>query len=176
MYLFAAQIPSGGNGHETAYALLRWAVRRTCGIPCPEICRSETGKPRFAGRDDLFFSLSHTRTHVLIALSDADVGVDLETRRSIPDALRDRLFTAQEQRDFDFFEGWTLREAVFKLTGRGGLMSMRLARTADGISTPFPDVRCHSYTDVPGCAAAAACREGDFPDGIEIVPTDVFLS
>ena len=176
MYLFAAEIPSASDGHKTAHALLGWAVQRVRGVPCPEIRRSESGKPYFDGDSGLHFSLSHTKTHVLLALSEHDVGVDIETRREVPERLRNRLFTVQEQREFDFFEGWTLREAVFKLTGAGGLMTMRLTRNDGGIVTPFPGVRCRSYNDIPGCAAAVACREGNLPGKIELVPADVFLS
>ena len=174
MELIAAQLPPGADGHAAAHALLRYAVQRTCGIPCPEIARSPAGKPYFIGTSVPYFSLSHTKTHVLAALSDYELGADIETRRSIDIRLRDRLFTPQEQREFDFFDGWTLREAVFKLTGDGGLMTMRLVRTADGIRTPFPGVRCWNYDGVPGCAAAVACRAGDFPARIKIVPPALF--
>ena len=176
MELFAAEMIPGMDGHETAYALLRYALRRTRGIACPEIRRSESGKPYFAGRSDLFFSLSHTKTHVLIALSEHEVGADIETCRPVTAKLRDRLFTPEEQGEFTFFEGWTLREAVFKLTGEGGLMTMPLKRAGSEILTPFPGVRCRSYDGIPGCAAAVVCREGDFPAEIEIVPADAFLS
>ena len=176
MELFAAQLPPGADGHAAAHALLRYAVQRTCGIPCPEIARTPAGKPYFIGTSVPYFSLSHTKTHVFAALSDHEIGVDIETRRSIDNRLRDRLFTPEEQREFDFFDGWTLREAVFKLTGAGGLMTMRLARTDSGIVTPFPGVRCLNYSDVPGCAAAVACREGDFPGKIEIAAPELFFT
>ena len=55
-------------------------------------------------------------------------------------------------------------------------MTMRLARTDGGIVTPFPGVRCRNYSDVPGCAAAVACREGDFPDKIEIAAPELFFT
>lgn len=176
MELFAAKLAAGADSHAAAYALLRYALRRTRALPCPEILRNAGGKPRFAGRDDLFFSLSHTATHVLVALSDREVGADIETHRAVSPKLRDRLFTPEEQRDFAFFEAWTLREAVFKLTNEGWLMSMRLARVGGEVVTPFPGVRCRSYTGIPGCTAAVACREGTFPEKIEIVPTEAFLS
>ena len=176
MDLFAAQLIPGADRHAAAYALLRYAVQRTRGIPCPEIARTPGGKPYFIGTSVPYFSLSHTKTHVLAALSEHEIGADIETRRRIDDRLRDRLFTPEEQREFDFFDGWTLREAIFKLTGAGGLMTMRLARTASGISTPFPDVRCRSYDDIPGCAVAVACREDSFPDKIEIVAPTLFFT
>jgi hypothetical protein len=170
--LNAAALRPGEDGHAAVYALLRHAVARRCGTPCPAIARAADGKPYFPARDDLFFSLSHTKTHVLAALSDHDVGADIETRRAVSDRLRDRLFTPQEQRDFEFFEGWTLREAVFKLTGASGLLRMPLAREGDVIVTPFPDVFCRCYDDVPGCAVSLASREADFPSAVALVPPE----
>jgi len=172
MELFASELGAGISGHDAAYALLRYALRLSRGMDCPEICRVPGGKPGFVGRDDLFFSLSHTKTHVLVALSDHEVGADIETLRHVTDRLRSRLFTAAEQDAFDFFEGWTLREAVFKLTGAGSLTGMPLSRENGSITVPIPGVRCRNYDDIPGCACAVACREGAFPTHIEIVPPD----
>ncbi len=81
-----------------------------------------------------------------------------------------------ERREFGLFELWTLREAVFKLTGRGALMSMELRREGGETVTPFAGVRCRSYADLPGCAAAAASFDGAFPEIIEIVPPERFLT
>jgi len=171
MRLFAAAIADGRTGHDTALALLRRAVREVWGCDCPEIGKTPSGRPYFIGRPELFLSVSHARSHVLVGLSEAPLGVDAETRREVREKLRDRLFTPEELRDFDFFEGWTLREAVYKLTGSGSLMSMPLHRTPDGeIVTPFPGVRCRLYHDIPGCAAAVACVDGMFPEEIELVP------
>jgi len=173
--LFAAAIADGRTGHDTALALLRRAVREVWGCACPEIGKTAAGKPFFVGRPGMFCSISHTRTHVLVGLSSHPLGVDIETPRRLREGLRDRLFTPEEQRDFSFLEGWTLREAVYKLTGQGSLRTMRLAREGGEIVTPFPGVRCRVYADVPGCVASAACRRGQFPAHIEIVPADAFL-
>jgi len=176
MELYVSEIIPGRGGHETAYGLLSHVLEQRRGIPCPRICYAPSGKPFFVGINDLFFSISHTKTHVLVALSDHDVGADIETHRDVPPRLRDRLFTPEQLQSFDFFEAWTLREAVFKLTGEGGLMTMPLTKVGRQIVTPFPDVRCRSYDAVPGCTVSVACREGCFPDGIEFVDTALFSS
>lgn len=164
------------NGRAAAYALLRYALECVLGLPCPEICRTPGGKPYFVGRDDLFFSLSHTETHVLVVLSDRPVGADIQTHRAVTPQLRDRLFTPEEQHDFEFFEGWTLREALFKLTGEGWLMNMRLARENGNIVTPWPDVHCRTYDCIPGCTAAVACRESALPESVQLIPLDLFFA
>lgn len=98
----------------------------------------------------------------------------MQTHRTVTPQLRDRLFTPEEQRDFEFFEAWTLREAVFKLTGEGWLMDMRLSLENGKIVTPWPDVRCRIYDSIPGCTAAVACRENDLPEQIQFVSLDAF--
>lgn len=163
-----------GQVSAAGYALVRYAARAVWG-ECPEIVRPERGKPFFdaAGR---FFSLSHTGARLLVGVSEHELGVDAERFREVRAGLRERIMSPGERGEFEFFELWTLREAVFKLTGRGALMSMELRRCGGEVITPFAGVRCRSYGDLPGCAAAAAAFEGDFPRKIENVPPERFLS
>ena len=144
-----------------AYRLLEYAVRAVWGGTCPEIVRAAGGKPYFAG-GGRFFSLSHTGTRVLVGVSGSELGVDVERRREV--------------REVELFELWTLREAVFKLTGRGALMSMELRRVGGEPAAPFEGVHCRSYAQIPGCAAAAASYTGNFPKEIENVSPALFLT
>ena len=178
MRLFTAEVGDfcrdKGQVSAAGYALVRYAARLVWG-ECPGIVRPERGGPYFdaAGR---FFSLSHTGSRLLAGVSEHEVGVDAERRRGVRPGLRERVMSPAERGEFELFELWTLREAVFKLTGRGALMSMELRREGGEIVTPFDGVRCRSYADLPGCAAAAAAFEGDFPAKIEIVPPERFLT
>ena len=158
-----------------AYRLLEYAVRAVWGVGGPEIVSAPGGKPYFAG-GVRFFSLSHTGTRVLVGVSDSEMGVDVERRREVRAGLAERVMSAAERQEFEFFELWTLREAVFKLTGRGALMSMELRRVGGVPAAPFEGVRCRSYEQIPGCAAAAASYTGDFPKEIENVPPALFLT
>lgn len=178
MRLFTAEV--GGFCRDRAeisaagYALVRFGARELWG-ECPEIVRPERGRPYFdaAGR---FFSLSHTGTRLLAGVSEHALGVDAERFRQVRAGLRERICSPAERAEFELFELWTLREAVFKLTGRGALMSMELRREGGEVLTPFAGVRCRSYAGLPGCAAAAAAFEGDFPGKIENVPPERFLT
>lgn len=172
MRLFAVMLntPLGRNeASALARRLLAYAVERTWGIPCPETGRMENGKPFFPKETGKFFSISHTGACVLVGVSGHDLGVDAETLRPYEERLAARLFTPEMLRDFGYFGGWTLRESVFKLTGKGSLREMEL-RLEDGeIVPPVGGVKCRLYGDLPGCAAAAACFEGELPERIEIV-------
>ena len=66
----------------------------------------EFGKPAFAGREDLHFSLAHSAGMAAAALSDAPIGVDVEHLPSFP------LDVAEPY-------AWTEMESVGKLLGCG---------------------------------------------------------
>lgn len=158
---------------SAGYALAGYAARCVWGEG-PEIVRPYRGKPYFAG-GKRFFSLSHTGTRLLVGVSDFEVGVDAERRREVRAGMFERVATPCERAEFEFFELWTLREAVFKLTGRGSIMDMELRREGGVVVTPFEGVLCRSY-EMSGCAVAAASYAGDFPETIENVPPEQFLT
>ena len=82
------------------------------------------GKPEAPG---VFFSLSHSGCYALLAVSDGDVGADLEWVRPVPERVAARVFTPDERRWLEdggdyaarFFTLWTLKEALLKACGRG---------------------------------------------------------
>jgi 4'-phosphopantetheinyl transferase len=53
------------------------------GAALPAVKKHRTGKPYFPDRPDIFFSLSHTSTHVLCAVASTPVGVDIEAIRPV---------------------------------------------------------------------------------------------
>ena len=88
------------------------------------------GKPEAPG---VFFSLSHSGEYALLAVSDADVGADLERLRPAPMRTAGRVFApeeldwlaAGEDGDARFFTLWTLKEALLKAAGRGLTQPLR---------------------------------------------------
>ena len=111
-----------------------------------------------------------------MGLSRGDLGVDIERVRQLREDLSERIFSEAMRHQFDFFEAWTLREAVFKLTGQGSLLSMELEKIDGSVVTPFEGVLCRSYYTVPGHVVSAAAYTGDFPEHIENIPPEKFLS
>ncbi len=105
------------------------------------------GKPEAPG---VFFSLSHSGGYALLAVSDGDVGADLERVRPAPERVSARVFTPEEQRwleagcdhDARFFTLWTLKEALLKACGRGltlPLQSRNVLPLLRGQSVLTPD-------------------------------------
>jgi len=172
--LFACDIQGVSNEKKWQRALsrrlLNIAVSETWGIERLEFEKTAGGKPYFPGGDRRFLSISHTATHVMVGVSDSELGVDIEAERPVRDGLAERLFSPEELRDLGFFGGWTVRESIFKLTGASSLYTLRLFVHGIDISCEVPGVKCRAYNDVAGCSAAAACYDGNFAPKIEIVP------
>jgi phosphopantetheinyl transferase len=84
------------------------------------------GKPILAN-EDYYLSIAHSGETVAVAISQSEVGVDLERERKVDiPALARRFFSPEEAAFLDsnpapahFFRFWTCREAASKADGRG---------------------------------------------------------
>ena len=79
------------------------------------------GKPRFKS-SPLFFSISHSENTLAVAISEREVGVDVEMIRVEPHGVARRFFTDSEigyagGDETRFFEIWTKKEAYAKVKG-----------------------------------------------------------
>lgn len=87
-----------------------------------KILYNEHGKPFF--EQGKKFSISHSGRFSVIAVSEEEIGIDIEAREIINPAVAKRCFTEEEQ-DFakmstqNFLRIWTAKEAVLKLLGTG---------------------------------------------------------
>ena len=68
---------------DASVSLLAYAVRAVWGIDLPETAVLPGGKPYFPACPQAHFSVSHTRTAVLVAVSAAPVGADVEQVRPL---------------------------------------------------------------------------------------------
>jgi len=112
--------------------LLRKCLSLYLSIPPSDIvfAYSENGKP-YLQNHALEFNLTHSKNHILIAISTTiPVGVDTEFRRPLPtlETLAKRFFSqedystllskpTQAQKHRYFFETWTQKEAITKAKG-----------------------------------------------------------
>ncbi len=93
------------------------------------IAVAEKGKPYFLNQPSQQFSISHTKSHIAIAMHDKEIGVDIENLRAYKAALVARFFhpkesdyisnLPKEKQDEAFTRIWTLKEAFVKCTGQG---------------------------------------------------------
>ena len=106
--------------------LLQDMAERICGIAKGNLVirENENGKPYIEGYENFRFNLSHSGEFVMIAVSDSDVGVDVERIREREKLVEKRCFTDDEREYIKdnnerFFEIWTMKEAYLKCIGTG---------------------------------------------------------
>lgn len=108
----------------SVWKLLQYGLRHSLGLSAeqPEFSLDDRGR-WFCDR--CFFSLSHSDGAVAVAISDAPVGVDVESlQRSLHPALPGKILTASEQAAFAvldetkqkqyLLEKWCCKESLFK--------------------------------------------------------------
>ncbi len=82
---------------------------------------NEYGKPFLPGGP--FFSISHCKTGIAVAVDEKPIGIDIESIRHADEELIARTMNADEQKqiqtDRDFTRLWTQKEAVVKAEGIG---------------------------------------------------------
>jgi len=139
------------------------------------------GKPSLSG-GALRFNVSHSDRYALLAVADAEIGVDIEQERPLSDmdALAERVFSAAERQALAqvpagrkaeaFFAGWTRKEAYIKARGEGigFLAAIEVALTpgepprlirVDGQPHELERWSIQALSPVQGFAAAV-CVEG----------------
>ena len=128
----------GRYGHRAVFqrkvlgrVLLQWAAETQYSLPASEltVAKLPIGKPFFDKHPEIHFNVSHSGRWVVVALSEAPVGLDVEKMRNANLAVARRFFAKEEylqliaqppelQRSF-FFDLWTLKESYLKALGTG---------------------------------------------------------
>lgn len=110
-----------------AFVLLQHALREKYGITeVPEFVYNEFGKPSLSNLP-IHFSLSHCKTAVACAVSDYNIGIDVENivpynpnvARKVCTATELKMLERSENKDVDFIKLWTIKEAISKYEGKG---------------------------------------------------------
>jgi len=109
--------------------LVRYQACRELGIPNEKIIfeRNKNGKPFLLSYPEFQFNISHTRNAIAVAISNSEIGVDIESIKPNDLAIANRFFTLSEQDyitshdnpDYAFYEVWTKKEAYIKYIGTG---------------------------------------------------------
>ena len=114
------------------------------------------GKPYLRGEENIHFNISHCNGLVACALSDEQVGLDVEEIQDFKESLPKRILSDKEQEYLagfqadtmqyreQFFRFWTLKESYVKWDGRGFLkeprdISFELDLKKDPIEITFSD-------------------------------------
>ena len=119
--------------------------------PAGAFAFGERGKPYLPDRPNVHFSLSHSGSWVLCALSEAEIGCDAEGPRHCDLALARRFFHPDEtawllslpprEQDAAFRRLWTLKESYVKAVGLGlslPLDAFRILPGGEGFALTAP--------------------------------------
>ena len=118
------------------------AQRLGCGEGEVPLRWDDTGKPA-VDAGGVYVSVSHSGPYAVCAAADVPVGVDVEVVRSADEKFMRRVCSEAEMAyirvgdDGDcarFWEIWTAKESLFKLTGKGPLLALSRLALPEGVA------------------------------------------
>lgn len=144
------------------------------------------GKPYLAGQSGVYFSLSHSGSRVLCAVSEHELGADIQTVGSSRLRIAERYFcqseyrhialqTTEEAKRALFYRYWTLKESFVKAVGLGLRLPLRefeIVMNGDISVRQAVDDRCfffREYDEIPDCRCAVCSADAPFTAALEIV-------
>lgn len=155
----------------------------------------EKGKPHPDGYNGTHFNVSHSGNWVAVAISDVQVGVDVERMRKVPEGVAYRFFSEPEKAmldkasdDFEkahiFFVLWTLKESFLKAIGKGltkSLGTFTVLHEEDGNYCLAPDEETmgfylKSYPFEEGYKLAVCAASPDFDHHVHIIQIENLLN
>ena len=113
--------------------LWRYVMERHGVHPEEPVRFLQAGKPVFAQREDLHFSLSHSGAYAMCAISDGQIGADVQQIKPVHMSVarrfhfRERDWLAEQPHDEQtraFFRIWARKEAWVKAVSRDQLLSL----------------------------------------------------
>lgn len=111
-----------------AWQLLIQALKEFGIDKTPQIAYTTQGKPYLINHPNIHFNISHCKTTIAVAINqNSPIGIDVESRRKISDALIKKVCNEQEQNliknsedpTLTFIKIWTRKEAYYKCIGTG---------------------------------------------------------
>lgn len=135
------------------------------------------GKPYLNDAEGFYFNLSHSGETVLLAVSDAEIGCDVERIRHVRDGVARRILTPEEYARFSACAGderdvlltrlWVAKESYLKACGEGITTDPAAIRIEFGTEPDvFRDGNPVPYALREGAADGyryAVCRAGGLP-------------
>ena len=112
-------------------ALVRFALKKYWNLTSEDyrIDRGEKGKHFIVGVENVFFNISHSGDYVVCAVSDREIGIDIEKRTKARMEVAGRFFHGEEvaqlkmleedKQDQLFFNYWSVKESFLKYIGTG---------------------------------------------------------
>ena len=121
--------------HQAGLNLLRYGLKEIYHLPfskedfTEELGKGEHGKPYLKRFPQICFNISHSNGIAVCAISQSEVGIDVERIGTFRSAVARRVLTekeiefletlAEHERGEMFYRFWTLKESYLKLDGSG---------------------------------------------------------
>lgn len=168
--------------HESAYRLLEYGLKKEFGIGQPVVfAKGEYGKPYLKEHGDIYFNISHCMGWAACAISDREIGIDIERIRKVTDGVVRKALTPAEQealfkannKEEMFCRFWTLKESFIKAVGKGlsfplSKVEFRLPETVEGeIKSNQKDYYFHQTSLGGGHFLAVCQRDGPVPETLK---------
>jgi 4'-phosphopantetheinyl transferase len=126
---YLAPISNSPLGRPIA-ASPRPIASKRCLLNTPSFLYNEHGAPYL--EDGPYFSISHCKQGIAVAVSDTPIGIDIETIRPLNEGLVHKAMNLQEQAQIataanpaqEFIRLWTRKEAYVKMQGTGIISEM----------------------------------------------------
>lgn len=110
---------TGYQDKDVSHKILGYVYKRETGKEFSEdlIVKGIQGKPYI---ENFMFSISHSSNYMAVAVSNSEVGVDLEEMRVVPLILKRHLYNKDEYDKYpDILDLWVFKEAYSKYLGLG---------------------------------------------------------
>lgn len=163
--------------------LLNFALNKE-GITNYTILKGEHGKP-FIENKNIFFNLSHSGKVCICAVSDKEIGCDVEKLGKANMKVAKRFFSPEEfkalenadegEKDDLFFRIWTMKESFIKTVGTGLGMALDSFSIDLSKDTPFISYSTEArafqlkeYNLFNDYKISLCALDGDFADAVEI--------
>ena len=108
------------------YLMLVYALRKVFGITDFELYCGDHGKPYIAAHG-IYFNISHCAKGCVCAVSDKEIGVDIQETRAFSQRLAEKVCCENElevlecscNKAADFAKMWAMKESFVKMNGQG---------------------------------------------------------
>lgn len=142
------QISPHEHGRKLLFDLLKKLYPQVTDFP---ISKNENGKPFIQNIPEFHFNISHSGEWTVLAVSDVEVGVDIQIIKSVNSNISKRFFTRRENNILEklekenffteFTRMWTIKEARTKASGDSLAKCLSRFNTIeyDGTTSTFID-------------------------------------
>lgn len=110
-----------------SYMLIMYSVYKTFGIVTPEIASTKYGKLYLVDYPEAHFNISHCAKGCVCAVSDYEIGIDIQDVRPFSWSVVNHCCSAKEKQllrncidpTAEFTKIWTMKESYLKMKGTG---------------------------------------------------------